>query len=150
MCSKPEDVLILGYGNPLRGDDGAGPHAARCLRQLGFHSLDVHQLTPELAEAISRTTLVLFLDAGAGLAPGQVRVTPVRESPAGAVEHQGSPGGLLRLAREIYGCAPTAFLIAMGGEAYDCGCTLSSSALSAVDEALDVCLHRFLSGMTVP
>ena len=44
------NLLIIGYGNPLRGDDGFGWHAALRLREIihddGIEILPVHQLTP--------------------------------------------------------------------------------------------------------
>ncbi len=50
-------VLVIGYGNALRGDDGAGPAAAAALRdQLPLRIADVrffHQLLPELSEVLS-------------------------------------------------------------------------------------------------
>ena len=46
-------VLIIGYGNPLRADDGVGWQAARRLAELRqdefVETLALHQLTPELA-----------------------------------------------------------------------------------------------------
>ena len=55
--------LVIGYGNSLRGDDGAGPYAARLLQNMndegGWDIVACHQLTPELAETISRASLVI-------------------------------------------------------------------------------------------
>lgn len=141
MRSPLEDLLIIGYGNSLRGDDGAGPQAARELRGRGFPALEVHQLAPELAEAISRVKLVVFTDASVELEPGQVRVTPVREDRASAFEHHISPGGLLRLTREVYERAPAALVIAIGGESYELGDALSDSALRAIQDVVDICAH---------
>jgi hypothetical protein len=49
-------VLIIGYGNPLRTDDGLGWRAAyrlaASLKDAPVEALAVHQLTPELGEAI--------------------------------------------------------------------------------------------------
>ena len=62
-----EDVLVIGYGNPLRGDDGAGWKAAELLaedpRLAGAVVLARHQLTPELADDVSRASLVVLVDA---------------------------------------------------------------------------------------
>jgi hydrogenase maturation protease len=60
-------ILIIGYGNPLKSDDGLGWHAAQELsRELtppGVKVIRAHQLTPELAEEASTAELVLFIDA---------------------------------------------------------------------------------------
>jgi len=46
-------VLVIGYGNTLRGDDGLGQRAAEALAQRalpdGVEVLSCHQLTIELA-----------------------------------------------------------------------------------------------------
>jgi hydrogenase maturation protease len=59
-------VVVIGYGNTLRGDDGAGPAVAQAIadRALpGVRSLAVPQLTPELAEIVAEANLVVFVDA---------------------------------------------------------------------------------------
>ena len=62
-------VLVVGYGNPLRSDDGIGWHAADLLatdpRLAGAQVLTHHQLAPELAEDISRASLVVLVSAAA-------------------------------------------------------------------------------------
>jgi hydrogenase maturation protease len=69
-------TLVIGYGNPLRRDDGFGYQVARRLAELlPADRADViacHQLTPELAEPISRSELVIFVDARQGAEPGRV------------------------------------------------------------------------------
>ena len=55
-------ALVIGYGNPLRGDDGFGCSAAGLLaadpRLDGATVLGRHQLTPELATDIAGASLV--------------------------------------------------------------------------------------------
>lgn len=58
-------TLVIGYGNTLRGDDGAGPHAAERIATL-YPSVDCIaciELGPDLAEAISRYNRIVFVDA---------------------------------------------------------------------------------------
>jgi hydrogenase maturation protease len=137
MKSPRESVLVIGIGNPLRGDDAVGIEAARELRRRGWQAIEMHQLTPELAEPISQAARVIFIDAGAGLAAGEVRVTNVQEGEPSAVDHHGTPGGLLRLAREVYGHAPEAVLIAVGPESLEFGVGLSQSARRGVERAVE-------------
>src|SRR5512136_1175751 len=69
-------ILVVGYGNPLRGDDGAGWQAAERLEALlppaQVNVLIRHQLTPELAEPSSRAELVILIDASCVDPPGQI------------------------------------------------------------------------------
>jgi len=56
-------AMILGYGNPLRGDD-AGVAAAERLRALVRKlKFSLPQLTPELAAALAECDAAIFLDA---------------------------------------------------------------------------------------
>ena len=63
-------TLIIGYGNPLRGDDGVGwevaSRLAATIPEEAAHIMTVHQLTPELAESVSEAELVIFIDASDG------------------------------------------------------------------------------------
>jgi Ni,Fe-hydrogenase maturation factor len=84
-------VLIVGYGNSLRGDDGAGWHAATRLaadpRLTGARVLARHQLTPELAAEVASASLVVLVDATTDAPPGSVllrRVHPTLPRPPGS------------------------------------------------------------------
>jgi Ni,Fe-hydrogenase maturation factor len=86
-------VLVIGYGNTLRSDDGVGWHAAALLagdrRLAGAEILAVHQLTPELALDFSRASLVILIDASADDPPGTISVRPLDV----AFDESGGPGG---------------------------------------------------------
>ncbi len=113
--------LVIGYGNTLRGDDGAGPTAAGFLSQTGaLDVIVVNQLTPELAEPISRASRVFFVDAHADLPAGQLEVKPLHPQKCERI-HASSPGLLLEWSRTLYTRAPEAILIGIGGENYKLG-----------------------------
>src|SRR5581483_571269 len=109
-------ILIIGYGNPFKSDDGLGWHAAGLLRQQ-FSSSDIrvvqtHQLTPEMAEEASEVELALFIDARQGGQPGQLACETLSENaqPTAGYSHDFSPASILNLARELYGKQPRAYL----------------------------------------
>ncbi len=136
--------LIIGYGNELRGDDGAGPAAARLLAvELGeeVEVVSCRQLTPELGETASRAELLLFLDAAAET-PGEVCVREIlaeAAGPAPAFTHHLTPGQLLHLAQCLYGRAPRAFLITIGGDSFDLADELSPAAQAALPAVIALC-----------
>jgi hydrogenase maturation protease len=120
--------LILGYGNPLRSDDGVGWKAAAALeRELSSTDLLVvasQQLTPEMAETITRCSRVLFLDAAHGGSPGEIRMEAVRRDPntkVGDVSHQLLPPALLELAYRYFAAEPDATLLTLTGENFEFG-----------------------------
>ena len=140
---SPDGVLVVGYGSELRGDDAAGPTAARRLAELGFDALAVHQLTPEIAERCAAARVVFFLDADTGLPPGEVLIERLRASglfPARATEHHATPAGVMRLARVAYGAEPEAWLLRMGCHQFEIGAGLSAEADRAVSRAVEAVL----------
>ena len=135
-------TLIIGYGNPLRGDDGGGWVAAERLeKDLGPARAEVlicHQLLPEFAEPISRATRVIFIDAAADDAPGHVRRRTVLpdDTAAHVMMHEVSPEGLLSMAVNFYGYSPPADVFTIGGEIWDHCEGLSPKVAAAVDKVV--------------
>ena len=136
--------LILGYGNPLRSDDGAGWKAAAALeRDPSSTDLLVvasQQLTPEMAETISRCSRVLFLDAAHTGSPGEIRMEAVRRDPntkVGDVSHQLLPPALLELAYRYFAAEPDATLLTLTGENFEFGEHFSAPVEGAWKEYLD-------------
>jgi hydrogenase maturation protease len=132
------DVLVIGYGNDLRGDDGAGPRVAAEVAARGWPSVEVlavHQLTPELAEALSRAGRAVFVDAAVdGL---EVSVRPLGPAPTrSGMGHSGDPGGLLELARTAFGRCPPAWLVTVPGDRFGFGFELSALARRGVAAAV--------------
>jgi hydrogenase maturation protease len=111
--------LMIGYGNPLRGDDGLGQYLAE-KRGHGWEVLTPTQLTPEFAEPISRAGRVIFIDASIGNMPGEVSCEMVAPIPAaGAFTHNVTPSSLLAAARALYGTSPPALLISVAGASFE-------------------------------
>lgn len=123
-------VLILGYGNPLRCDDGLGWQVAvqlfRANQSPEVLVLPCHQLTPELAEPIGRAETVLFIDSTRQGTPGEFHCEQIGSQPGPAsFTHHLSPAGLLDLSSELYGSCPKAYLLTICGESFEMGDSLS-------------------------
>jgi hydrogenase maturation protease len=136
-------VLVVGYGNPLRSDDGLGWHVAGRLahdpRLAGAEILQRHQLTPELALDVSRADLVVLVDARSGPAAGMVsieRVEPGRTSGSTWSHHLG-PASLVALARELYGRAGEVHVVSVGVASLEVGEQLSPPVAAALDMVVD-------------
>ncbi len=129
-------ILIIGYGNPLRSDDGLGWHAAEKLREMHSEGVEVrtcHQLTPDLAEAASRASMVFFIDARQGGKPGDISCLPVVPRYADiAFSHELSPPALLGFSKTLYGSSPQAFMVSVAGESFEHGEQLSSSVADSL------------------
>lgn len=136
-------TLVIGYGNPLRGDDGVGWHAAQHLAQSNrTHHMQImvrHQLDPELAVPISQADQVIFIDASEGEQPGEVKsqhIDPHPSSP-GAFTHHLEPGALLAFARDLYGSYPDATLFTITGKSFGFREGLSQPVLNALPGLLN-------------
>jgi|SRR5690606_13043174 len=115
-------MLVIGYGNPLRCDDGLGQYLAEWLEARWKRAMFITstQLTPELAEPISRAERVVFLDACVGDIPGVVNCEKVEPLPAtNAFTHNVTPASLLASAQELYGAAPPAILITVTAASFE-------------------------------
>ena len=125
----PDDVLVIGFGNPLRRDDGIGPAVAEALAGLGLPGVRVrvvHQLTPELAADLSGVRLAVFVDAQLGGDPlTTTRLTGDVAEPV--MTHAVDPRTLLALARAVYGRGPEAWLVTAAGADFGFGDCLSAA-----------------------
>lgn len=134
-------ALIIGYGSDLRGDDAVGRVAAERVRawaRPGVRVLSVHQLTPDLAGAIARAPLVLFLDAHPVDRCPHVqvrRLTPQRAAPPAG--HTGGPGAVLAWAQLAYDATPAAWWITIPAARFDFGAPLSDGTTAALADALE-------------
>lgn len=150
--------VILGYGNSLRCDDGAGPAVVARLRVrlAGLFStaagdaprplappvllLDAYQLLPEHAEPLSRAARVVLVDACCDAPGGAVRVRRLPREGSLAADralfdaHALSPAGLARLCLSAFGRAPRMTLITIGVASLEIGERLSPAVDFAVDQ----------------
>jgi hydrogenase maturation protease len=139
--SEPDMLatLVVGYGNPLRGDDGVGWRVVEKLVGVAkgaVTGLAVHQLTPELAEQISEADLVIFVDASYEGEPGTWRWLPIKltSTAAQAVGHYFAPENLLNYVKAVYQAEPTALMISVPAGSFDCGESLTPAVAKAVEE----------------
>jgi hydrogenase maturation protease len=146
-------VLVLGYGNPLRTDDGLGWHVAvelfRTNTSREVKVVPCHQLTPELAEAVSFAETVIFIDCARDGKPGEVRYEEVRSQPgSSSFTHDLSPAALLALAAELFGSCPKAYLFSICGECFAPGEDLSAAVSSGVPELKTMVRRRIESALS--
>ena len=133
-------ALVIAYGNPLRGDDGIAWRIADELRSIAPNNvrvLTVHQLAPELAEAVSEAEMVIFLDAAANGTPGNLHCTPALSQPERIrFWHHITPQELLALSENLYARKPHSYLMTVYGERFEHGDVLSDAVADAIPRAL--------------
>lgn len=136
-------VLVIGYGNSLRSDDGIGWHAAARLaddaRMRGAVVLQRHQLTPDLALDLGGASLVVLVDASDGDQAGVIAVRRL-DPPQGAGpawSHHLEPASLLAIARHLYGASPTVYVVSVGTASLEVGDHLSPPVEQALPGVVD-------------
>lgn len=152
--SRP--ILIYGYGNPGRQDDGLGPALverleawAKAEKISGVAFDSNYQLNAEDALAVAESRAVVFVDAvKEGPAPFEFRpLAPQKEISFST--HAMSPESVLALADELYGARPPAWLLAIRGESWEPNEPPTAAARAhraAAREFLQAWLRRFLRG----
>jgi hydrogenase maturation protease len=122
VMSGPPRILVLGYGNPGRQDDGLGPLAAAEIGSLGWPNLktqDNYQLNIEDAIDVAEHDIVWFVDASkTGTVPYSVQ-----ELSAVAIleftSHLVRPEVILAIAHNYFGGLPKAYLLAIRGYEFE-------------------------------
>ncbi len=145
--SAPARLLVLGFGNTLRGDDAAGVLAADALAALGRPGFTVesrHQLTPELAELVAGFDRVVFIDAepapdGTVQEPARMQeLVPVEagSSRPSVFGHHQDPRALLGMAQRLYGRTPCAWLVTIGARSFELGAKPSLPCARGIKQAV--------------
>ena len=134
IFSMNDKILLLGYGNPDREDDGVAWHVLKSVAEgLGypppstpdesFESTNdridlifLLQLVPEISEIIASYDAVCFVDAHTGEINAGVRAVKIepgfQKSP---FTHHLTPQTCLELTNSIYGKRPAGYLVSIRG-----------------------------------
>ncbi len=138
-------ILVYGYGNPGRQDDGLGPALAEkiesWLPDSGIDYVEVdsnYQLNIEDADAISDKDIVFFADASIEEIDKFI-ITEVKPDDA-QIEftmHAVSTDFVLDLCQKIYGKYPKTFLIHMKGYEWDFSEGLTEKGNESLEEAFE-------------
>ena len=129
-------TLWIGFGNPLRRDDGVGALAAELLAAEGLAARAWLQPLPELALEVAAARRVVFLDADLALAPGCVQLRAVTPSPPAPWSHRLDAAGLLSMVRLVAPRTPAAWTLSIGIADAGVGEGLSPPVEAGLDELL--------------
>lgn len=147
-------LLIIGYGNPDRQDDGVAWHILRAITlKLGLPAPDTYedefpecgqidfafylQLTPEMAEDLHAYEHVCFVDAHTGNISEPVRLIEVEsEFQASPFTHHLTPQSLLSFCETLYRTKPEAALLSVRGYHFGLSQQLSEETAELVPQAV--------------
>lgn len=152
--------IILGYGNPDRGDDGVAYYLLNELirkystrkedlsdfQEAGILDLSPEidlwynlQLIPEVSQDLANYEHAIFLDAHTTEIPEPILVKEIlpgyKNSP---FTHHLTPGSCLDLAEKLYQHAPLATLVTVRGYSFEFSRELSTETKILAEQALQI------------
>jgi hydrogenase maturation protease len=143
-------VLVYGYGNPGRQDDGLGAALVERLEEARLPGVDLecnYQLNIEDADTVSCYDSVIFVDASR---EGQEPYSFYRIEPASEIAfttHAMSPEAVLALCQDIYGSSPDAYVLAIPGYKWEMAEGLTEKAAINLDVSYDFVISLLRSRM---
>lgn len=143
-------ALLIGYGNPGRGDDALGPALAEAIEGLQVPGLEVEvdfQLNVEDAYDLKDYDAAIFADATvAGDEPFLWR----RIQPADSAQfssHAASPEGVLQLAKKLFGINIDGYVLGIRGYEFETfGAPLTPRAQDNLRQAIAFLADRLRGG----
>ncbi len=137
---KHAPLLVIGIGNPSRGDDALGPACIEALdAQLppGVELLTDFQLQVEHVLDLAHRRQVIFVDASVGCA-GRFSIEDVQaDMRVSPLSHALSPAELLGVYRRVHGSAPPpARVLAIRGYEFALGAALTDQAHANLQAAV--------------
>lgn len=148
-------ILILGFGNPDRQDDGVAWHVLRelmvsyslpkpetldiddFLPDNSVHFLFQLQLLPEIADDLNKYARAVFIDAHTGAVPLNINVTEVKpEFQNSPLTHHLTANSLLAISQKIHNTHPNSILVSIRGYEFAFSQELSSQTKELVGIAV--------------
>jgi hydrogenase maturation protease len=140
------DILVIGFGNPARADDGLGPALAEALAGTpGVRTMWDYQPAVEHAADIAEHAVVIFADAArGGREPFSFRRLLARRAPS-FTTHLLPPECVLALASDTLAWQGKAYLMALRGHAFD---TFEESLSPEGERCLRTGVDRIVEALT--
>ncbi|MBE9492707.1 MAG: hydrogenase maturation protease [Bacteroidetes bacterium] len=137
-------ILLYGYGNPGRQDDGLGVEFVNRMEkwvcQLGLKGFEFdnnYQLNIEDAEAIKDKDLVVFADASEEKISNFCFTKVNKSSKVSFTTHSASPGYIVKLCEELFNSKPLVLLLHIKGYSWEFHEGLTEKAENNLKIALD-------------
>jgi hydrogenase maturation protease len=142
------NILLIAIGNSGRNDDGLGWKFAEKVQHSIHHMIDVeyrYQLQVEDAALVYKYNQVFFADASHAVLENGFEIKAC--TPANHYffsSHVQAPETILYLDKELYDKTPEAFTIAITGDNWGLGTTLSAMAEKNLQSAFNYFIYEFL------
>lgn len=122
MTDAAATVLVIGFGNPGRRDDGLGPALVAELEKSAIPGVTIdsdYQLTVENAAAVAEHDVVIFVDASVS---GDRAFTFKRVEPKVEISfssHSVTPEAVLGLAQQLFAAGTDGYILSIHGYEFE-------------------------------
>jgi hydrogenase maturation protease len=144
MKKPPARILLYGYGNPGRQDDGLGVLLAGIMEKWAqknrYLNLEVdqnYQLNIEDSEKISHYDVVIFADASINCSQPYSFTKLLPDLNTDFSMHSVHPSFVVGLNKQIFKSSPKTFLLSIRGYEWDIIDTISPEAKKNLDASCD-------------
>ena len=138
MTADSIKILLIGFGNPARADDGLGPALAEEIESKNIPDVTDYQLTIEDSAQVARHDIVIFADASVNCGE------PFSFEPVKACEkesfssHSVEPAQIMSLAENLFKSKAKCFTLAIRGYEFErFGEKLTKKAETNLHKAVD-------------
>lgn len=144
FLKKENEILIVGIGNTIRGDDGIGAYVCSAIDHLdmkGVQTLIVQQLDTGLIDELLSTDKIVLVDAA--VSGEDVRFYLLNDDVGYpiSVSHHINANLLASLITKLYGKKLNLMMCAVKGENFDMGQRLSVTAKQNADNAVGLIVN---------
>lgn len=137
-------ILVFGYGNPGRKDDGLGNEFTEALKKINFSDNEIeieydsnYQLNIEDAERIKNMDVVIFADASEeNIEDFCFSVVDGTGEPA-FTTHSANPEYIFRLCKELFNSEPVTMLLHIKGYEWQFEEGITPKAGKNLNKAID-------------
>lgn len=149
-------ILVYGYGNPGRQDDGLGVMLAEEIGQWSLENGITHiqtdsnyQLNLEDAATIVNCDVVIFADASKEDIPNFNFETLIPSEKVEFTMHAVSPAFILHLCGQVFNHRPEAYLLHIRGHEWEFMENMTRQARTNLDDACEF-VKKFISDYSKP
>jgi hydrogenase maturation protease len=147
MANACPRCVVIGLGNPDRGDDGAGPAVTRQLREPPLRDVEIiehgGEATTLVAQMVGAASVFLIDACASGAPPGMVRRLDVSAAPVpaevalGLSTHGFGPVTAVELARSLGQLPHQCIIYIIEGASFATGAPLSPQVAAGVAQVVD-------------
>ena len=142
---KRKNILVYGYGNPGRQDDGIGPALAEKIGDLNISGVVTdsnYQLNIEDTLEITESRAVFFTDASVDCDEPFVFKEVLPSNLIRFTTHTISPDSLMALCNELYGVNVPAYILAVRGYSWEFNEPMTARAENNMRSAFTFLVER--------